>query len=299
MTALTEAAPPIVVSEPGCYEIPEDVYHADPVPGGSLSCSGAKELLAPSCPAIYRYNQDHGRPTTRALDLGSAAHKVLLGEGPEIVVVEAENWLTKAAKEAKATAEARGAVALLPKDMAQIEDMIAELRKHPLASILFDRAYGKPEQSLFWRDPVHGVMRRARLDWLPEERPGKPTVFTDYKTCRSAAPSALPKHIATYGYHQQAAWYLDGIKALKLAENPVFWFCFQEKTAPYLVTVAEVDAAALQIGREKNREAIDTYARCAAANEWPGYTATPVVVSLPAWTELEHATNSAPASDGW
>ena len=32
----------------GVYDIPEDLYHRDPVPGGSLSCSGAKKLLPPS-----------------------------------------------------------------------------------------------------------------------------------------------------------------------------------------------------------------------------------------------------------
>ena len=44
----------VVVDEPGVYDgLDEAAYHADPVPGGSLSASGAKLLLPPSCPALY------------------------------------------------------------------------------------------------------------------------------------------------------------------------------------------------------------------------------------------------------
>ncbi|MGW9447058.1 hypothetical protein, partial [Bacillus mobilis] len=48
------------ITRPGVYDgIPEAVYHRDPVPGGSLSSSGARKLLAPSCPALFKYDQEH------------------------------------------------------------------------------------------------------------------------------------------------------------------------------------------------------------------------------------------------
>ena len=34
-----------IITKPGIYEMPEDDYHADPVPDWSLSASGAKLLL--------------------------------------------------------------------------------------------------------------------------------------------------------------------------------------------------------------------------------------------------------------
>jgi len=46
MTAVVDQ---VLITEPGVYALPADVYHADPVAGGSLSSSGAKKLLA--CPA--------------------------------------------------------------------------------------------------------------------------------------------------------------------------------------------------------------------------------------------------------
>jgi hypothetical protein len=76
-----------VITQPGVYDLPADVYHADPVPaelGGSLSSSGAKLLLPPSCPAIYQWARTH--PTySDAFDFGHAAHKKVLGAGAEIV----------------------------------------------------------------------------------------------------------------------------------------------------------------------------------------------------------------------
>ncbi len=33
------------ITAPGVYVIPADDYHADPVPGGSISASGARRIL--------------------------------------------------------------------------------------------------------------------------------------------------------------------------------------------------------------------------------------------------------------
>src|SRR5438270_12221695 len=100
------------VTAPGVYDLPEYVYHADPVPGGSLSQSGAKKLLA-TCPARFRYERDHPPAPTDAMELGTAAHKLVLGIGPDLVEVEAKDWRTKAAQEAAEVARARGAVPVL------------------------------------------------------------------------------------------------------------------------------------------------------------------------------------------
>lgn len=41
------------ITEPGVYDLPAEVYHADPVEGGSLSSTGARKLLPPSCPGWH------------------------------------------------------------------------------------------------------------------------------------------------------------------------------------------------------------------------------------------------------
>jgi hypothetical protein len=161
---------------------------------------------------------------------------------------------------------------------------IVEPGLYPDASALFAPGSGRPEQSLFWRDEPTGIMRRARVDWLPNPRDGR-LIVPDYKTTVSAHPEAIARSVDTYGYHQQAAWYLDGIKALDLDEKPAFLLVFQEKTAPYLITVVELDVVTLRIGAAKNRRALDTYRKCVESGHWPGYVPDhePHYLSLPPW----------------
>lgn len=287
MQPLTDGA---VITVPGVYDIPAELYHSDPVPGGSLSCSGARKLLPPHCPARFRYEQDHHDPaaTTPALDFGSVAHRLVLGAGPDVVPVDAADWRTKAAKEARADAYEQGALPLLVDDVAKVEAMATALRAHPLAAALFAPESGRPEQSLFWPDQQTGVWRRARLDWLPHPVDGR-MVLADYKTCRTASPTELPRAINEHGYHQQAAWYLDGVRALGLDRTPAFLFVFQEKEPPYLVTVVEPSGMALAIGNLLNLQAIRTYRDCVASGQWPGYSDDVELLGLPPWVESIYA----------
>lgn len=264
--------------------MPEAEYHSHP----ALSCSGAKKLLPPSCPALFRWEQDHPRPSTKAFDEGHAAHQLVLGTGPEIVVVDHDNWRTKSAQTQRDEAHERGAVPLLTKEFEPIQQMAAALRAHPVACRLLDRDRGRPEQSLFTVDRDTGVELRARLDFLPHPVIGRRLLLTDYKTSISADPEKFRKAAADYGYHQQDSWYSDIVRAVGLDAQPAFVFIVQSKAAPYLVTVVELDDKAKEIGRALNRRAINTYAECVRTSRWPGYAEEVVQVSLPGWTVRQY-----------
>lgn len=291
MTATVSDAPaqalaarrPRVVDAPGVYDMPSDDYHRDPVPGGSLSTSWAKKLLPPSCPALFDYERRHGQPRKKVWDFGTAAHAEVLGTGPELVVVEAENWRTDKAQSERDDAYADGAIPLLPHEYAQIMAMAAALHRHPIAGRLFAAGTGLAEQSLFWRDTPTGVMRRSRLDWLPIVGDRR-LIVPDYKSARAIDMAALSKAMNDFGNHMQGAAYLDGIKALGIDAEPAFVNVYQAKTPPYLVHVVEVDALALTIGRDLNRRALDIYAECTAADRWPAYPEIDLL-GLPAYVE--------------
>jgi hypothetical protein len=285
---VTALALDVKITKPGVYDIPAEIYHADPVEGGSLSSTGARRLMPPSCPALYRHEQLHGRPPKREFDLGHAAHKLVLGSGPELVVVDADNYRTKAAQNERDEAYAVGAVPLLAHEYEQVQEMAAALRAHPIASKLFDPKRGVPEQSLFWRDPVTKVVCRARLDWLPDRVDGIRMIIGDYKTCASAETKAATKAIHTHGYHQQADWYLDGIYALDLADKAAFVFVFQEKTAPYLVNVVEADQDFMKWGRVLNDKARDVYRHCMETGVWPGYSDEVELAQLPPYADKQY-----------
>lgn len=278
-----EACPRI--TEPGVYpDMPAEAYHADP----ALSSSGARALLPPSCPARFRHEQLHGQPHKRVWDLGHAAHKLVLGAGDDLVVIAADSYRTKVAKETRDGAYADGLIPLLAEEYKQVEAMAAALRAHPVAGAVFHPDRGQPEQSLWWRDGPTGVMRRARLDWLPEPRPGRRLIIPEYKTCASADPEALSKAVHTYGYHQQADWYLTAARALGLAgDDAGFIFVCQEKAPPYLVSVIELDGPALRIGAARNRRALEVYAHCVRTGSWPAYVEGVGQVGLPRWAEIQ------------
>ncbi|MFE9645280.1 PD-(D/E)XK nuclease-like domain-containing protein [Streptomyces sp. NPDC006365] len=280
--ASAPASGPAPITGPGIYEMTNDEYHSHRY---ALSSSGARKLLPPSCPAIFRYEQDHPQPSKKVWDIGNAAHKLVLGNGPALQLVDYERWDTKAAKADVAEARAAGAIPLKRAEYEQVHDMADALRRHPVASLLFDPERGTPEQSLFWRDDRTGVMRRARLDWLPNPRSGR-LIIPDYKTCRSANPEKLAKDIDEYGYHQQDDWYRAACRALGIAgDDAAFVFVCQEKSAPYVITVIEVTATARRIGAARNRRALETFADCTASGYWPGYSDDIEPIALPGYAE--------------
>ncbi|MCT2591092.1 PD-(D/E)XK nuclease-like domain-containing protein [Streptomyces sp. N2-109] len=287
-TVLAGASAPAAgpaVQQPGIYQMTAEEYHAD---RGSLSSTGARKLLPPSCPAIFRHEQDNPPAPKKTFDFGHAAHHLVLGDGPDIDVLDFPNYLTKAAKAARDEARDMGAVPMLRHDYEQVEAMADAIRRHPLAGPLFTPGSGVAEQSIFWTDRDTGIKRKARPDWV-KQLPGL-TLCVDYKTAADASPDGVSKAVQDHGYHQQAAWYLDGLEAAGMADDGSrFIFVFQMKTAPYLVTVRELDPQSLDIGRAKNRRALRVYADCQRTGTWPDWTG-PVEeipsISLPVWAAL-------------
>ncbi|MGW2594831.1 PD-(D/E)XK nuclease-like domain-containing protein [Streptomyces sp. NPDC001515] len=282
MTATLE--PPLTEAPVVIDGMPADDYHAD---RNSISSTGLRRLLAPGCPAQFKYDLDHPQPPKKEFDLGHAAHLMVLGEGPELEVIDAPDWKKVATRELRDTAYAEGKVPLLTKDHEQVQAMAEAIRQHPLAGPLFQPGKGVAEQSIFWTDPATGVRCRIRPDWL-KQLPGL-TLCVDYKTIKSADPETVSKAIRDHGYHQQDAFYTDGIWAALQPEDVRFVFVFQSKTAPYLVTVRELTDQNRDIGRAKNERALRIYADCQATGIWPDWTG-PVTqiptISMPTWAVL-------------
>jgi hypothetical protein len=259
-----------------------DDYHADRT---SISSSGLRSILDPGCPAQFKYDRDNPKPHKKEFDLGHAAHLFVLGEGPELEVIDYPDWRPKAAQSKRDAAYEEGKVPLLTKDHEQVKAMAEAIRQDPIAGPLFRPGSGIAEQSIFWTDPATGIRCRVRPDWLMQ-LPGL-TLAVDYKTAKDASPLALSRAIRDRSYHQQDALYLEGIEAAGLAPDHCrFVFVFQSKTAPYLITVRELSEADRTIGRARNQRALRLYAECMRTDEWPDWTG-PVtdipMISLPPW----------------
>lgn len=273
----TEAGVP---TRDGIYgAVPEGLYHAD---RGSLSVSGAKLLLPPSCPARFKERMDNPPPPKRIFEFGHLVHLEVLGEGVETVEIDADNYRTKAAREARDRARENGKVPVLVgadanddfyAELGKARAMAAAVHSHPEANALF-AGDGRPEMAMYATDPETGVRLRGRADWISS------THIVDVKTSTTSNPDELKRKFWSLGYHLQAAWYRDLAAAIGLGTLG-FRFVVIEKEPPYLVTVINYDGEALAEGARLNRQAINLYARCRERNEWPGYTDTTVTLSLP------------------
>lgn len=275
----------VVITEPGIYpDLPEDQYHADCVPGGSLSSTGARAILPPGTPKQYDWDR-HRTVHKPEWDFGSAFHSMILGTGPEIVIIEAPNYQTKDAREQRDEAYGRGHLPLLPSEHEHALAMVMTLHRHPVAGPLFAKGTGAAEQSLFWVDERTGVWCRGRLDWMKPAATGGRLIIADLKTTTAADDESLSKTIARFGYHQQAEWYLTGVRTLGIHPDPAYVLVFVEKTSPHQVRVVQLDAYALQLAKWKNQRALDIYKACTDTGEWPGYPTDITTISLPAWAE--------------
>ncbi|MFI7890953.1 PD-(D/E)XK nuclease-like domain-containing protein [Streptomyces sp. CACIS-1.16CA] len=283
---MTTALEPPVTEAPALgihTDLSNTDYHADKT---SLSSSGARKLLAPSTPAHFRYEQDNPQPATKTFDYGNAAHKLVLGNGPELAVIDHDTWNTKAAKAEVAEARERSAIPLKQHEMDMVTGMAAAIRQHPLAAALLDPAYGAPEQSGFWIDGPTGIRRRVRFDWLPSIQEGR-LIIPDYKTAADASDDAMQRDIAKYGYNMQADWYEEAARELGLGgQDAELLLIVQEKKAPYLINVIGIEFGSRVIAGAKNRAAIEKFAECMSTGHWPGYADDePNYLPLPAYAE--------------
>lgn len=261
-------------------DLDEREYHAD---RESLSVSGAKVLL--KSPAKFRWQQEH--PVYKdVFDFGTAAHKMVLGVGAELVLHEYDAEKVKSPKSTNAwkaqQAEVRkaGGVLLLPEEHAAVVAMADRLAEHTTATALLSQ--GEAEVSAYALDEPTGIMRRGRFDWL------NPDMLVDYKTAVSADRYAFAKAAANFGYDMQAAWYLDLALANGLTPRG-FVFIVQEKEPPYEVACIQLDPEAVDAARSLNAHALERYRDCLAAGVWPGHTPDRIVgAEMPAWRWSEY-----------
>lgn len=268
-----------VVREAGIYyDLPSQDYHAQT---DWLSASMIKKLLPPKgTPERLQHSLSEGETYSDEFDFGKAVHTVVLGDGEEIVVVDAASWVGKSAQAERAEIRAAGKIPLLAKDLPVVQRMAARIREHETANALLTK--GRPEVSLFWIDAETGVKCRARIDWLVEKQEGRRQLVADLKTTRCAAPVEFAKQAKSLAYYAQQEHYLDGIRQLGLDADPAWLYIVAEKEPPHGVIVANFAAKADVLNA---RAAVDRarriYAECIATGEWPGYPGGVVPLTYP------------------
>lgn len=263
-------------------------YFADPCRAPSMTQSIAKILLEKSplhaWHAHPRLNPDWQPDDPTKFDVGNVAHKLMIGRGKDIVVLDAyDDWRTKAAKEVREAAQAVGKLAVLGKTFAKADRMVRAAREQldlRRLGMLFQPDRGDGEVVLAWEG--RRMWLRQMVDWLSTDR----GMFVDYKTTdMSAAPHGLGRMMVNAGWPIQAAmadWGLNSIVGFKRRR---FLFVVQETEYPHCLSVVEMSEAAMTMGHKQINAAFDVWCRCVTANGWPGYPREIVVPEYPGYAE--------------
>ena len=263
-------------------------YHADRLGGGeepTLNQSTATVLVTQSpAHAWLRHPRLGGaRPeTSDTLTMGSLVHSLLLDGGAGLTIVDADDWRTKAAREARDAAVAEGTTPILTSKYEEGLQTATAIRQRLRARGV--ELNGTPAYKVMWTQGVEGlpsVLCRGMLDMV-DVALGE---IVELKTIDSAHPEKCAKHVVEYGYDIQHAAYVSGMETLfpVLAGRWVFRWIFVETKPPYAVTVAAPDGATRELGRMRWDRACAIWSRCMQSGEWPDYSTAPVSLSVPQW----------------
>ncbi len=254
-----------MIDKPGVYEhVDEEQYHTDqglaPTLGRSLSQSGAKTLLR--SPAHFAWERDHGRPPKREFDLGGVVHALVLrSHDSRIRVIDAYDWRTKAAQEARRAAWDARLTPVNRTELLQAARIAAAVRRDPLARAIFSE--GRPEVTVYWTDDETGVTCRSRIDWVRDD------ALVDLKTTRygGTVPDEFGRSAAKFDYPMQGAVYTEGWQTVTGEQLP-FITVAVEVEPPYLVHVGFYTDEDIAAGRAKWRRALAEYADRESSGDW-------------------------------
>jgi hypothetical protein len=262
-----------------------DEYHRDPCARPSLSCSIATLLVNRSPAHAHAAHPRLGgasRETSDEMDFGTIVHTLVLGKGADVDELAYDDFRTKAAKEARDNARACGRVPVLERHMDRAR-AVAETIRVKLAHRGIVLA-GESEVAIEWQEQTADgvpVLCRSMLDHvLLEDR-----LVIDVKTSRNAHPEAFGRAAPGFGYDLQSVVYPAALEALHphLAGRVEFVFAVIETEPPYEVLVARPDGTMRELGTRRWMRAVETWARCLAADRWPGYGDGISYITVPPW----------------
>lgn len=271
-----------MITRPGIYlDISAATYFSDPCPQPSLTQSIAKILIDRS-PAHARLaspslNPDFHEPFEydKAQAIGNAAHKLLIGRGKEVCIIEANDFRGAVAKESRDQAILAGYVPILAKHLKQAHELVKAARVQlDMMGLTTAFSSGNGEVVLAWEED--GIWFRCMVDWMCQ-----PGLLYDLKTSGlSAAPHAVPNVMASAGWPIQAAMQERGLDVLDPggAGRRCFRFAMIENQDPFALSVNEITEAVLTHGRKQLDYAVRIWRHCMQTNTWPAY---PLHINFP------------------
>jgi len=191
-------------------------------------------------------------------------------------------------KQTKADIERNGQIPVKRHEVESVNAAVEILRNDYDASCLLENARTQVHILGMYKDEETGlsVPLRALLDIVPDAEGRFGKCLADLKTCSDASPEAWPRTVAKWGWHIQAAFYLDLYRAATGEDRTDWLHLVQESQPPYEIGRRVISSPFVDVGRAAYREALVRYAWCLKNNEWPGYDEVKAGI-MPGWTLIE------------
>jgi exodeoxyribonuclease VIII len=219
-----------------------------------------------------------------ALNFGSAVHCRVLEPGMfdrrYAIRPDGLDGRSKAGKDFAAEAKAAGRVVLSAEHGRWCDAMAFRAKTNYRVREWLARPHDT-EVSLVWeRD---GFLCKARADLTVSTL----NTICDVKTTITASQQGFARQVAKYGYHEQGAWYMDGMRRLT-GKTWDFYFIACEKARPFLVTCHQLvrDSPAHLRAVAENDRLFELYKQCCKARQWPGYGDI-FEIELPEWALVD------------
>ncbi len=268
----------------GLYlDISEEEYHNDPHETPSLSSTVARLLVRKSPAHAFLAHPKLGAARfapKNEMDRGTLLHKLLLGAGREVVVIECDDWKKPGNRELRDIHRDAGKLAVTRKLYDEALESAKELQPRLAAKgIVFD---GHSEATLLWDEEAsngNAVKCRARLDHIKEQH------LYDLKMTGDANPRTLKNgHLTNMGYEIQAACYTSGASNVlpNMRGRLDYTLVFCEHEPPYCVTLVRCSGSLRELGARRWRRAVDTWEYCTRTGTWPDYTGNGEIVFVDA-----------------
>lgn len=232
-----------------------------------------------------RLNLNYESDDSGRADIGSAMHDCFITNGERVVLVEAKDWRTKAAQEARAEARAAWKVPLLAAEYERVMEAMPIARKaldEMLARNFPD--YFKfsldPELTLLWKSG--GAYCRARPDMLSSDF----RLIIEYKSAASAKPKSFQRIAYNSGYFRQMLFQAAGVTAITKA-IPRTIMMAQEFRPPYSVTFHEPSLLLADICKGEIAYALEAWSK--AKPPYDTYVADEINVCDPAPWQINEA----------
>ncbi len=233
-------------------------------------------------PLEYSHAKSHPMPTS-SMRLGSAAHSLILGSGPD--VVESPDGRTKYGKQRIREISEKGDIALNAADLKTVHGM------RDMMGDYFTSMPGEAEMAMTAEDPWTGLSLKGKADYLPTEPIDGTYRILDYKTT-SNSPEDFPRSAYRLGYYIQAAFYMRLFRINTAGDDAPLGFRFvvQSTNPPYDWMIWDIDEDSLEIEASAHRidSALHDFSECQEMDRFDqGLDKTPHALMMSTW-ELQN-----------